>query len=880
MSSKLKISKLKSYHIILLGCLLGAFLVLNSNSVNEEKLKIQKNIEDQAFFNRIISKRKLAENGYSSETEEVCSLASEELQEYYNTSDLSKIDLDNGAIKCEDKDKDYMKALINIVKSLIEGDDEDDNEGGNPINDVSGYPEGGLRNLLDSETTENIKTYGSRIFPLLVFAVLSLLCIIGWVICCFCTCCKCCCCCCCKKPECKIPCFIFTYIFYACAMAVCLYGVTQTNKIFTGLSNTECSFLKFFEQILKGETKEERPKWIGIEGVSNILTNLHNEITEMSDAHLEQELDIYMEEITEQRDNFLPRLKTVHNQFYEDEEAKFPKEGYYIEYQSSDNKYIENNGQKIKLEGKYVLDLVPLFGKYDEEHNNFTGLNALWNLEISEIDQRAGGAMEEARDSFVSMLGDNLGKIEEGLSTGSEKLNKLRRPFDNVYNKISGALYDASKYSNDYGDLGVKIVFGTVAGMNAILAALLILICCCSGKSCADCCCCRCLCKLATHLIWNILALFMIVAFLVGSLLSIVGRVGGDVMSLVSFIMSEENFNDNNPILLNKLGSGKDVLRECVVEEGNLSKVFKLDEITKDFDVINEVREEIQDYKATFVDLAQSYPAYYFLKAFLTNRTDFTLDTNFINENADTAHGVSPAFTLSQIMKLLNDSIGTNNNEKWNPYTGDKSYVCTATNPGSISSSPNGNLLHPWTCQPIYRGWVSSSTDEKIKNYAKITSDAIDILKYASNDKMPDNPDYESYYDILDNLKIEYTDYLNTFVNVLGFFERITGNIVNALEDGIGNSNDTFSFLNGKFIKTNLKIVLKYLKYSLGKDIYTVGLCLVIVGFSLIFSISMTILLLIIIDVDLEKNKKLAKNDEVPDYPVNNEGRVVQFKNY
>jgi hypothetical protein len=321
-------------------------------------------------------------------------------------------------------------------------------------------------------------------------------------------------------------------------------------------------------------------------------------------------------------------------------------------------------------------------------------------------------------------------------------------------------------------------------------------------------------------------------------------------------------------------------LRECVVEEGNLSKVFKLDEITKDFDVINEVREEIQDYKATFVDLAQSYPAYYFLKAFLTNRTDFTLDTNFINENADTAHGVSPAFTLSQIMKLLNDSIGTNNNEKWNPYTGDKSYVCTATNPGSISSSPNGNLLHPWTCQPIYRGWVSSSTDEKIKNYAKITSDAIDILKYASNDKMPDNPDYESYYDILDNLKIEYTDYLNTFVKVLGFFERITGNIVNALEDGIGNSNDTFSFLNGKFIKTNLKIVLKYLKYSLGKDIYTVGLCLVIVGFSLIFSISMTILLLIIIDVDLEKNKKLAKNDEVPDYPVNNEGRVVQFKNY
>ena len=65
---------------------------------------------------------------------------------------------------------------------------------------------------------------------------------------------------------------------------------------------------------------------------------------------------------------------------------------------------------------------------------------------------------------------------------------------------------------------------------------------------------------------------------------------------------------------------------------------------------------------------------------------------------------------------------------------------------------------------------------------------------------------------------------------------------------------NSFSFLNGSFIKINLKILLKYLKYSLGKDIYTVGICLVVVGFSLILSISSTILLTVIINIDLKDN--------------------------
>ena len=887
MSSKLEISKLKAYHFILLGCLLGILLVLNSNYVNQKKSKIQQDKNEQALFNRLISQRRLQDNSPPTgnfaeeevyESDIICSYASDELQEYYNTSDLSKIDLDDGPIKCEDKDKDYMKTLIEIVKSLID-DDENEGEGNGDRR--------ALRNLMESETKDNIKKYGKRLLPMLVFAVFSVLSIIGWIFCCFCCCCNCCCCCCCKKPNCRIPCLIFTYFFYAAVIAVSIYGFTQTSKIFTGLSNTECSSIRFFETILFGETRDENnndPKWIGIEGVTGILNNLKEEITDMKESDLEEELELNVQEIDEKRDEFFTTLKSIHKRFYSldpNDDIIEPQIGYYLDYTSG--KQIVINSQTQQLQGKYVLDLIPAFGKYDdqqlEEEDKYTGLNRIWYKEISEIDRRAGGAIDDAKTSFNNMLGTNLQDIQDGLDTGSEKLDKLRNPLNDIYDSASGILYDVSQMTNDYGEKYVKYIFGALALMNAFLAFATLSLCLLSGQSCEHCCLCRCLCKMAAHLIWNILALCMIISFLVGSILALVGRVGGDAMSLVSYILSEENFNSNKPLVINKLGSGKDVLEECIVGDGVLSRVFDLDGITEDFDTIYRVKDEIVEYKQNFTNLAMDYRAYHRLKEYLVNRTEFIDDTIFKKfDNLPATSPIASEFKLSDIMKLLNDSIQSDGTltERWNPYTGDKNFECYQGY--ESSGSPTNSRLHPWKCEPIYRGWVASTSNPDIQNYAQIVSEAIDILKYANKTKEHNNEDYQSYFDVLDYLKAEYTGYLNSFIHVLEFFEGITGRIISVLEAGIGNSGDTFSFLNGKFIKSNLKIILKYLKYSLGQDFYTVGICLVAIGFSLIFSISATILLIVIINIVIENNKKFSKDTDVPDFPITNDGRVVQFK--
>ena len=231
-------------------------------------------------------------------------------------------------------------------------------------------------------------------------------------------------------------------------MAVCIYGLTQTKKIFTGLSNTECSFLKFFDEILFGEEKEARPKWVGIEGVSNILNNLHDQITDMKDAHLEDELDINMDEIDVEKNSFMHSLKTAHLDFYKDIAPTTPKDGYCKEYQSTDSKYVKHEGNLVNLQGKYCIDLLALYGKYDdtkEEEEKFTGFNRVWYEEISITERETTSSLETARDSFSEILGEKLTEIESGINSGIDKLEKLRKPFNSVYNEISDSIYDISE---------------------------------------------------------------------------------------------------------------------------------------------------------------------------------------------------------------------------------------------------------------------------------------------------------------------------------------------------------------------------------------------------------------------------------------------------
>ena len=867
------ISKLNSFHIIILGCILGSIFILNSNSVNRQKETMKLNQEKSVLFNKIISQRRLgeetagADDGYIYETDEVCSRASDKLQDYYRTGDLTKIDLDNTAIKCEDKDSDYMKALIDLFKSLVEDDKKEDNDNT-------------LRNLLDDDTEESIKSYGNRILPWLVFLCVSVLSIIGWIVCCFTCCFNCCCCCCCKNNTiCKIFWFIFSFLFYALVVAVCIYGLTQTSKIFTGIADTECSLLQFFDVILFGEKKKDTPKWIGVEHVNILLNKMHSQLNNMANEDLLGNLDLLMEEIDWQKGLFKSELESSYEKFYKPESPTTYLSQYTQDYSS--DYYIGESSNKKNLNGKYVLDIIKQFGKYDSTTKTFEEDTVLssWNTEFSEIGDRAGTTLTEARNNFNVILTKNLKDIMEALEKGQDELSKLRDPFNDVYDDISDFLYDASDILDKNGKLAVNLVFGVLGFMNLALGVLMFFICLFSTKTCVECTFFRCIFKFMFHILWNFLALCMILSFLIGSLLALIGQVGGDMMSFVSYVVSEENFQaGSNAVLLNKLGEGKDILSECIIGDGNLTQQFGLNDMTKDFNSINEAQTEITGYLAEFQQIKESYPVYFASRQALENRTEFIDDTYLIRTPTSSGDDIVNKVSLNEVINKLNSAIGSSINERWDKKDGDKGFKCLEgdnndDDHGTTEIHPLNDLLHPWTCEPNNRDWVLSSNDD-VKNYAKIATDIIDILKNANGT----NTVQKNYYDVLEDLKDKYTPYLQTYLDVLGFFNQVIEDLISIVKAGIGDSNDTFSFLNGKFIQTNLKVILKYLKYSLGQDVYTVGICLIIVGCSLVLSISSTLLLSALINAELETNKKMEPQTEIKEYPQDNEGRVIEYK--
>ena len=815
---------LKSYHIFLLSCLLCAIFILNSNYVNEKRTAIKKEKQEASFFNQLVNKRfleSLNEGDDNLGTQEkknsdsVCSRGSDDLISYYKTGDKSKINLDVEGIECKNKNDDYMQAMIALVKKYVENNDTDSSEGEDEEFDK-----------------ENAVKYIKHIFPLLIFFAIGILSIIGWLICCFCNCCNCCCCCCCKKPGCKVPCFIFTYIFYALAIIACIYGLSKSNKIFVGLANTECSVLKLLEQVVDGEAKTTTPRWIGISGINGLLSNLTKQINSTKQNAL-NDLLAKKGVITSKKENFTTEMKSFDDFCYNN--------GNYS------NDYIRtfNNISLPDYKDKtYVLDIIKLVGHCNDETKEYPEESFLYflNLEYSEISERTDGYISTSETSFRDILNESSAEVMEALDKAQDTLDKLKKPFDKINDQVGDRVVDYSESIDKYGKLVVKLVFTILMIINIALAVLLLMICLCSAKYCTGCCCCRCLCKCFTHLFWNILALMMILSFIVGSIIALVGRVGDDAMSLVSYILSEENFESQDPLLLEKMGDAKKYLSICLHGNGNLESEFDLGDSLNAIEDIDEVLNGIDNITQQFINIKNNLPAFKAFKEQIKNRTDY-LSSNFgLLGVSDTESNIILRFVLP----LLNNAIEQEGEKETWDIDGDKTKTCDA---GSDGFEPGEYKLHPSTCKPRDRDWIKSST-KNIKDYAEVISTIVDLVKKLENEG--------TFKNRLNELNKTYDEYMGSYLEMANFLKETIGGLIGQIRDTVGDGN-IFSFLNGKFIGTNIQIILKYLKYSLGQDFYNVGICLIIVGCSLILSISSTILLIVIINVALEHNIEKEK---------------------
>ena len=834
--------KIKTYHIIILSLFLTLLLILNSNHANQKRDKIKLNEEKNKFFNKIISNRKLdGELQEQTDTEKICGKGSKELKEYYKTSDMSKIGLkENEGIKADDKDSKYMKALKFFIKKFM-GDDDDDEE----------EEEDRIRRLefsFDDETKNALIDYLIHFLPIIIFFVIGILAIPAWPVCCICCCSKCCCCCCCKKQSCEIPCFIFTNVFYGLVVGVCIYGIISTNKVFVGIADTECSTLKFFDEVLDGETSTntDAPRWAGISGIQGMLSDISDSLNNVKDHSL-GELDDAITGLDAPgggKKTFLNELSS--NYFCEDTDCTTYK---------SDYTYSTDSGD-------YVLDIIKFFGKFDQSSKEGTPASStlgVWAQEFKTVSDKSERELDNASQNFHRVCGESFGDVIDILDKAQTKLGEFEDKFDKIKNNYPNKIIDYSDDIDKYGKLGSKAIFGGFGLLNLFMAFLTLFRCSC--KNCKKCCCCRCICKLCTHCLWNILYLLMILIFFIGFIISLIGQIGNDGMNILSYILSEDNIGTNGDnFLSNNLGKYKDYINTCLNGQGNLQNLVNINrEVLDALDEINSAETLIDSYMNEFDRIPKL--AY--------NNASNKIDDMVKLDGANNDFGFILYKTISGSPPdkfYYKETLNSINNDNAN--TGFKGWNSACGNPGCEEGQSCFNPKSSTCDIEVKVGGTDSKNNakaiKKIIAETDIDSSTSAIFKYKT---------------VLDSLLQDYDDFIDAYKGVLTTAKNIINSITRIISNYIGTGGGFFNIVNCKFIGKNLKVLLYNLKSSLGGDVKTVGICLSVVGCSIILSIASTLILIEIINISIEKNKQSNKFGDIPEYPADSAGKVIRYKN-
>jgi hypothetical protein len=366
----------------------------------------------------------------------------------------------------------------------------------------------------------------------------------------------------------------------------------------------------------------------------------------------------------------------------------------------------------------------------------------------------------------------------------------------------------------------------------------------------------------------------MIITFLLGFLLALIGQIGSDAMSVISYIVSEDNLHAREgSILVDSLGDKpKGYLDRCIIGDGKIEEELGLQTAQiNSFDQIYTAENAIIQARRTFEQIQNNMPVYNTFKDELTDRVQLKNKLNLLSTTRDSGDNYFLNFDI--ILREMNASIANsatspNNQEKW--VIGSPSENTCDPTTGADTITPEGNtIFNPLRCSPIQRDWINAlGEDNSIKKTATVLSHTLDLIKDAT---VETDTDHESFLGILNSLKGDYNDtYLQEYITTLDLFQTSIQRITSQLKQYTGNNNGLFSFIKCSFIGTNLKIMLKYLKSALGGDVKTIGICLLVVGCSLALSISSTILMIIIINIDIDNNKKNVQLDS--------QGRVIQFK--
>ena len=662
-----------------------------------------------------------------------------------------------------------------------------------------------LLNILSDEgNDDDTQNYKDHLSSAIIFLVLGFLCIPGWVIFCCCAFCKCNCCKCCKAPNCKIPFFIVVSIINLIFIVCCILGLVNINPLFESLSNTECSILKFISEILDGETKNVLPKWGGISGIIDIFNRTISQIEEMSRENTLSATEIKKREYEEANKTFIDNLKAACTAISGESNYKYQMENVFdLAYYFGTN----INGQNF-TQGSYA-------DKWVKEAEITNDVNEIYNKLEKVINSNANQAMRDAEDVFLD-IGEGIEEIKDN---------------------VGEIILDYSKLIDKYGRLILKIVFIVLLIISIVVETFFISLLIFSSKKC-DCPKLACSMKILIHIFWNILALLVIIIFLVGGIICLIGTVGKDLFEAISFLISSRNLLAPSPRLfendaahyLDICINGDGIITDDLGIENDLGNIGALKTITEKLDqIIEAITTKKRDTNKDVV--------YDEIMNELNKRLNNQVNYCFVNSITKTN------LTLIETLSQLNQQLDSCNiNDTW-------SFSCEANQQGSCTSEINTNkCLNPKSCiNELNSRYTSICPDTQ--EYIGIIDHLFTSIDFASNSNNVNSianqasivkNAYRAFLSSADSALSDYTSKFRPFSSIYNNF--------------VGNGS-ILGLINCAFIGKNVKVMLNYLNDTLGDGFIALGSALVFIGIIMLCCITFSILLLSIIDEASKINK-------------------------
>jgi hypothetical protein len=616
----------------------------------------------------------------------------------------------------------------------------------------------------------------------------------------------------------------------------------KSSNIFYGVADTECSVLKFTDEVLYGETNQNPPFWGGIEGITQILDKLILKIEE-----LEQESQLNNDIITTDKNNFENALATA---------------GTDIEGE---------NGYSYQGSNTYKLDIAKNFGKVAniensiyKEGNPKNSITDLWIKEYNKSAINSDFYMSLTKTSFAAVL--NQPSVTQNLNKGKESMKEIDEAFDEIKKKVAGNINKYADKFDSYGRLGYKLVFTILILIDAGLAAFMIMLCLCSATMCNCCKCTRRFCKFFIHILWNLMALCMCALFIFGSLFTLFGAYGKDMTSVLAFLVSEENLGEDKDTIL--LGDVKKYLNKCFNDNGEILREMGFGEEIEKFEALKKAEIKMEDIQNEFKNKKSMFVYKEYL-AQINDRNEFkSRDLSLIAVD----NTVEPReYEFTELLEKINTVAQDNSiKEHWD-ITSDSGLDCS-----HIAPEPEQTNYHPKKCWPTERGWVSLNSDLTSSKTIEILNAIKTSVELANSEG--NNNGIKKILSIGDtSLKKLYEIFLDTEITTLSTFIQRIQVLTQIVSKYSGKNEKMFNFANCGFIKANIQVLIKNLKDAFGNDLYTIGVFFLLAAFSMAVAISSTILLIVIINKSTEGNNK-GKNEKKDDDGVkeipNSEERV------